>query len=161
MTTRRQWLDLGLEGLAPPSAQRVRLFRLSVAVATVFRARMDRALAPAGITTQQAALLLLVEASATPPRISDVANVMGVSHQNVKQVALALARKDLLAIEVDPEDRRARRLRTTAKHRRLWRRRNPGDFARVEAWTKVLADDEVDVVVRLLARLTASLADDA
>jgi DNA-binding MarR family transcriptional regulator len=158
MSNRRQWLDLGLAGLPASQAQRVRLFRLAVVVAASFRARLDRELAPAGITTQQAALMQLIEAHDPPPRISDIAGAMGVSHQNVKQLAVALERKGFLAIEVDREDARARRLRTTAKHRRLFRRRNPGDFTRVQHWTSALSDQDVDAVVHLLSKLARALA---
>ena len=149
------WLDLGLSALPTKSAQRVRLLRLLIATAAVLRGRLDRALAPAGITSQQAAMLQLIEAQAEGPTISFVAQAMGMTHQNVKQIALALERKGFLQIATDPADRRARRLLLTEHHYSFWQQRNAGDFASVEEWTAGLSDAETAVAVRLLAKLKA------
>jgi DNA-binding MarR family transcriptional regulator len=82
---------------------------------------------------------------------------MRMTHQNVKQIALALQRKGFLEIETDAGDRRVRRLRLTEHHHRFWRQRNPTDFASVEAWTAGLSDAQAAQAVRLLARLRAHL----
>lgn len=149
------WLDLGLDALPAKTAQRVRLLRLLLATATVLRGQLDRALAPAGITSQQAAMLQLIEAQTEAPTISFVAQAMGMTHQNVKQIALALERKNFLEIATDPADRRARRLRLTEHHYQFWQQRNPGDFSSVEAWTAGLNDAETAEAVRLLVKLKA------
>ncbi len=150
-------LDLGLAALPPAVADRIRLFRLIDFNAMHLRARLDRLLAPQGLTTQQAALLQHIEAAAEAPTISRVAQGMSMTHQNLKQIALALERKGFLRIEVDPSDRRARRLVLTARHHRFWRQRNPGDFDQVAAWTAALEDAEVAAVVQTLRRLALDL----
>ena len=147
------WLDLGLDALPAGQAQRVRLLRVVLATAAVLRGRLDGALAPSGITSQQAAMLQLIEAQAEAPTISFVAQAMGMTHQNVKQIALALQRKGFIVIATDAVDRRVRRLQLTAHHHRFWKERNPSDFVSVEAWTAGLSDREVAVAVRLLAKL--------
>jgi len=91
------------------------------------------------------------------PTISAVAQTLGMTHQNVKQIAAALERKGFLDIVVDTVDRRARRLQLTAHHHRFWKARNPSDFSSVEAWTSALTDAEVATVVRLLNRLKDQL----
>jgi DNA-binding MarR family transcriptional regulator len=157
MSDPRQWLDLGLDALPADQAERVRLFRTLSAGAAMLRARLDREMAATGITTQQAGMLQFIEAQAAPPTIGAVATGLSMTHQNVKQIALALERKGFLVIEVDAQDRRARRLVTTAQHRRFWARRNPNDFAQVQAWTGGLTDSEVSEAVRLLRKLIAGL----
>lgn len=159
MTVARQFLDLGLDTLPAARAQRVRLFRLILADAALLRGRMDGELAPSGITTRQAALLQFVETRSEPPRVSEVAAGMTMTHQNVKQIALALEKKGFLVIEQDPLDGRARRLRVTDTHRRFWAKRNPDDFASVEHWTAALSESEVDKLVSLLKRLHRSLSE--
>ncbi len=161
MSDRRQWLDLGLEALPPEQAARVRLFRSLSAGASLLRARLDREMAATGITTQQAALLQFIEAQAEPPIIGTVAAGLSMTHQNVKQLALVLERKGFLTIQVDALDRRARRLVTTARHRRFWARRNPADFSQLQAWTSGLNDAEVAQAVRLLQKLMAGLPPEA
>lgn len=149
------WLDLGLDQLATDQAQRVRLLRTVLSTAAVLRGRLDRALAPAGVTSQQAAMLQLIEAQAAAPTISFVAQAMGMTHQNVKQIALALQKKGFLGINTDPADRRVRRLQLTAHHHQFWQQRNPADFSSVEGWTAGLSSAEVQQVLGLLAKLKA------
>lgn len=161
MSDPRQWLKLGLDALPAEQADRVLLVRSLIAAASMLRGRLDRAMAPSGVTTQQAALLQFVDAQAQPPTLGTVAAGLGMTHQNAKQIAAALERKGLLAIAVDPADRRARRLQPTDAMRALWAERNPGDFARVEDWTATLAADEVHQAVALLQRLISGLAADA
>lgn len=155
MSTQDDWLSLGLDQLASDQAQRVRLLRLLLSAAAVLRGRLDKALAPAGITSQQGAMLQLIEAQAGPPTISFVAQALGMTHQNVKQIALALERKGFLAIATDSADRRVRRLCLTEHHHRFWQQRNPADFSSVQDWTAALSDDEVAQALGLLARLKA------
>ncbi len=153
MSSQRQWLDLGLAGIDPARAARVRLFRLLVIDANLLRGLMERELAPHGVTVQQSAMLQWIESRPQPPTISEVAAGMGMTHQNVKQIALALQRKGFVEITVDEHDRRVRRLVLTAHHRRFWKRRNTDDFASVEAWTSALSDAEVAAASALLGRL--------
>lgn len=153
MSDDRQWLDMGLEALPAAAADRVRLFRLLLAEAAQLRARLDRELAPSGVTVQQGVLLSWIEARSAPPTIGEVAAGLGMTHQNVKQIAAALERKGLLEIVVDEADRRARRLVLTAQHRRFWKRRNPNDFSQVQSWLAAFDDDEVRSLLRLLGRL--------
>jgi DNA-binding MarR family transcriptional regulator len=98
-------------------------------------------------------MLQFIESQTEPPTIGLVATGLSMTHQNVKQIALALERKGFLTIDVDDTDRRARRLNTTALHRRFWARRNPNDFAQVQAWTAGLNPNEVQQAVQLLGQL--------
>lgn len=155
MPTDDDWLDLGPDRIAADQARRVRLLRAVLSTAAVLRGRLDRALAPAGITSQQAAMLQLIEALAAAPTISFVAQALDMTHQNVKQIALSLERKGFLQIATDSADRRVRRLRLTDHHHQFWQERNPSDFSSVQDWTSGLSDDEVAQALSLLARLKA------
>lgn len=157
MSKDRQWIELGLDALPPGPAARVRLLRQLMLAAGLARTRLDETFAPSGITTRQAALLQFVEAQDEPPRLSQVAQGLGMTHQNARQIVTALERKGLLRLEDDPQDGRAWRLSVTPQHRRLWKRRNPGDFQRVTQWTAGLADDEVRQLLALLDRVCAGL----
>ena len=156
MTSRRQLIGLGLD-LGDDEARRVLLFRLLVASAHELRTRMDRLLAEAGLTTQQAMLLQVLEAQPAPPTIKELATRLAMSHQNLKQIALLLARKGLVRIATDPHDARVRRLHLTARHARLWKQRNPIDHAEVARWTATLGAGEVRATVAALGKLHAAL----
>jgi DNA-binding MarR family transcriptional regulator len=158
MTKNSQWLDLGLQSQPQETANRVRLFRLLLAKAALLRTRLDKQLAPSGVTTQQGAMLQWIEAQPEAPTISAVAAGLHMTHQNVKQIALALERKAFLRIEVDTTDRRARRLVLTDHHHAFWAQRNPNDFSQLVGWTDTWSDAEVQTLVDLLRRLKEDLS---
>ena len=147
------WLDLSLEGLNVSEADRIRVFRLLMIEGARLRGLLDKALAPSGLTAQQGALLSWIQAQPEPPTLMGAANGLSMTHQNVKQIVVALQRKGMLDIQVDANDRRVRRLVLTEAHHRLWRDRNPSDFSSVLAWMSGWEDEEVAQMVRLLRRL--------
>lgn len=157
MGPRSQVLRLGLDGSPAEEADRVLLFRLVVSISAEFRRRMDRRLAEDGLTTQQAMLLHIVEAQTMPPGMTQLASLLAMSHQNVKQLAIALQRKGFLEICTDPDDSRVRRLQVTSHHRRVWRRRDSADRASVADWTRSLSASEAAALVWGLDRLHADL----
>lgn len=157
MSHRRQWLELALEDLEPGDADRVRAFRLLMVQGTRLRTLLDRRLAPSGLTSQQGAMLSWIEAQARAPTLSAVAAGLAMTHQNVKQIAAALARKGFLEIVPDETDKRARRLVLTDRQRQFWRDRNPNDFAAIQAWLSTWSDQDAREFVRLLLRLSDHL----
>jgi DNA-binding MarR family transcriptional regulator len=150
-------LVVDLEGVAAPVRDRVILFRLVTVLAGQLRARMDGRLRAAGVTSQQAAVLALASA-APPPTQGEVARLLGVTHQNVRQIMNALLRKGLLEVYTDAGDRRANRLMSTRRVARLFARRNAGDFAAVAGWFSALDDREVASLVDQLGRVLAALS---
>lgn len=155
---RQENLQLGLDDPGSPLGQRVLLFRLLIGNAQELRKRMDRRLAADGLTTQQVLVLHHLSAATEPPTLTQCAALLGMTHQNLKQIVLALERKQLVAMTVDAADARVRRLHLTARHRRLWKRRDPDDHSEVARWTSALSDAEVLALVALLDRLHADLA---
>lgn len=142
--------------LGEDDATRIRISRLIVVVAQELRTLMDQRLRPDGLTTQQAALINIVDASGAPS-ISQAAAILGTTHQNIKQIADALGRKGFLRTDPDKRDARIRRLTTTAKSRRTWKRRSQTDQQAVLDWFASLDRDEAQTLFRLLLRLETGL----
>ncbi|MEJ8821103.1 MarR family transcriptional regulator [Variovorax humicola] len=160
MKSRRQILELGLDAQRSTArAQRVMLFRLLLANGLELRTRMDRQLAGSGLTTQQAMLLQVLEGQPEPPTLKQLAAILAMSHQNLKQIASALERKGFVAITPDERDGRVRRLHLTAQHHQLWKSRNADDHSEVARWTEVLSVGEVRGLVKGLEKLYHSLMD--
>lgn len=136
----------------PDAAVRVRTFRLILVLAQRMRNLMDQHMAADGLTTQQATLITVVDALGTPT-LSQAAAAMGSTHQNARQIAAALQRKDFLTVEPDPADRRALRLRTTERSARYWAGRSADDQQYVQGWFADLAPDEARVLFDLLVRV--------
>ncbi len=142
--------------LGSDGATRVRTFRLIVVLAQELRTLMDQRLRADGLTTQQAALINVVEALGTPS-LSQAAAALGTTHQNVKQIAGALERKGFFRISIDKVDARIRRLTTTAKSRRYWQRRSGSDHEAVLDWFSSLDADDAATLFRLLLLLESGV----
>ena len=138
--------------LGSDAATRIRTFRLIVLLAQELRTLMDQLLRADGLTTQQAALITVVEAIGAPS-LSQAAAALGTTHQNAKQIATALERKGFLRIDPDEGDRRVRRLVTTAKSRSYWKRRSPSDYEHVLEWFAGLSEREAETLLELLLRV--------
>jgi DNA-binding MarR family transcriptional regulator len=138
--------------LGEDGAVRVRAFRLIVVVAQELRTLMDQLLRADGLTTQQAALITVVDLLGTPS-LSEAATALGTTHQNARQLANSLARKDFLRISIDQADARVRRLSTTAKSERYWRERSAADQQQVVEWFSDLTPAEAQTLFELLTKV--------
>ena len=130
----------------------VATFRLVLTLAQELRGLMDARLQESGLTTQQAALLTVIEVKGSPPTMTEAARALGMSHQNVKQLAVVLERKGFLEIVPDELDARSKRMETTRKHRKFWAKRDPDDHAVVAQWLSGLSEVEQETLARLLAK---------
>jgi DNA-binding MarR family transcriptional regulator len=143
--------------LGPDAAVRIRIFRLILAIAQRMRTVMDQRLRPDGLTTQQAALITIVDACGTPS-LTQVARFMGTTHQNARQIADALERKGFLRIVADERDARVRRLHTTERSHAYWQRRSDADQQHVLTWFAEMADQDAAHLFELLMQLYGSLS---
>jgi len=142
--------------LGPDRATRIRTFRLVLSLAQRMRNLMDARLREDGLTTQQAALITIVDAMGEPS-LSEVAREFGTTHQNARQVADSLERKGFLRIVADPRDARVRRLHTTERSHAYWRQRSAADQDHVAEWFDDLTPEEVATLFALLDRVSRSL----
>ena len=141
--------------LGEDGAVRVRTFRLIVLVAQELRTLMDQLLRADGLTTQQAAMITVVDLLGTPS-LSQAATAFGTTHQNARQLADALERKGFLQISTDDADARVRRLSTTAKSTSYWRDRSAADQQQVLDWFGNLTPAEAQTLFELLAKVEHS-----
>ena len=137
-------------------AAQVRVFRLILFIAQELRYLTDQLYRADGLTAQQATLLTAVR-TLGQPSLSEVANALSTSHQNVKQLVAALQKKGFVRLVVDKQDARVRRVTTTAKNEKHWARRDPDDFVRVGEWFAALDAQEAAQLASLLAKLQAGL----
>lgn len=106
------------------------------------------------ITTKQWFLNVMIsQFGDNPPTLSEVAELMGSSRQNVKQLALKLEEKGFLNIQKDNQDARALRLKLTDKSREFWDKRQEQDDEYIEGLFKDLSPEEIDVLCRCFGKL--------
>ena len=141
---------------AGDAADAVRCFRLLSLASQRLRYLFDQRLRGEGLTMQQGFLLSFVRAQGRPT-LGEVAKSMATSHQNAKQVALAVARKGLVAIVDDQQDRRVKRVIATKAGRRGWDHRNAEDFAAIGQWFAGLSAGEQKKMASMLIKLIRHL----
>lgn len=138
------------------AADAVRCFRLMSLASQRLRYLLDQRLRDEGLTMQQGFLLSFVRAHRNPT-LGEAARSLATSHQNAKQIALAVARKGLIRIVDDDNDRRARRLIATKTGQRGWHRRNADDFAAIGQWFDALSRSEQRKLAAMLIKLIRHL----
>ena len=71
------------------------------------------------ITWKQFFAIICINLCKDPPTLNDLSEVMGSSHQNVKQILLKLERKGFVSMMNDENDKRKQRFKVTEKCRRF------------------------------------------
>lgn len=118
----------------------------------------DNELRKDDLTTKQWQLIAVTGKYFTyPPSVSEVAEVLSTTHQNVKQIALKLQEKGLISIEKDEKDKRVLRLRTTEKNRRYWESKSSEDVAFISALFYEMTDKEIQDLFFLLNKVQKNI----
>jgi len=130
----------------------LRLVRAVLVLAGHLRTRIDAQLAADGLTTQQAAVMTIVR-SAGRPSFREVAEALGTSPQNVRQLVEVLVRKGFARVMDDTEDRRVKRLVATAKNARYWAARDDRDHEALLALLDDLSTAETEQALEALVRV--------
>ena len=112
--------------------------------------RFDAALRPFGLTNGQFSLMVALN-QPEPPPIGRLAPFLGMDPSTLTAAVKPLARRGLLRIEGDPDDRRSRRLRITPEGVALLRQA-------VEVWRITHAEAEATLGPELANALRAGLA---
>jgi len=114
----------------------------------------DRELKDADMTTKQWLVLVSIQTLFdSPPSLSELAEAMGSSRQNVKQLALNLERKGFLEIRQDPHDARIQRFVLTPKNHQFWQARAGRDEAFIQSLFEGISPEALDVTNQTLAKL--------
>jgi DNA-binding MarR family transcriptional regulator len=111
--------------------------------------RFDEALKPAGLTHGQFSLMMSLN-QPMPPKIGDVAELLGMDRTTVTANLKPLQRRRLIAVAADPDDRRSRILALTKAGQKVL-------AAAVPLWIAAHAELERDLPRGAPSRLRADL----
>jgi len=114
----------------------------------------DRVLKRDGLTTKQLLVLIGIGSGFTePPSVSQVAEFLSTSHQNVKQIATQLERREFIKMVRDENDKRRWLLTLTQKNQEFWNSRFPEHSAAMISLFGSLNPDEIQQFYRLIVKL--------
>lgn len=117
----------------------------------------DNYLANEEMTTKQWFLIVIVSQFNKPPMLTEVANLMGSSRQNVKQLALKLQSNGFLNIEKDKKDGRTLRLKLTEKNQRFWEKSKEKDMELILDIFKCLSQEEINTMYQVFNKLLSQI----
>ncbi len=99
------------------------------------------------LTTKQFLLLAITEKALDhDPSLKEVADALGTTHQNVRQMANQLEKKGYIEIFKDPDDKRVNRLRTTEENKEYWATRAERQTKEVLDMFRAFSDSEIETM---------------
>ena len=120
----------------------------------------DQELASIGVTTKQWLLLVTLHVFfKEPPTLNQLAEAMGSSRQNVKQLAANLQKSGFLEIVQDGGDKRILRFRLTKKNADVWESRANRDEAYIGSLFGDVSQQDIVITRRTIERLVGISAE--
>ena len=93
------------------------------------------------------------------PSIKDMADFLGCTHQNANKLYAKLLRDGYIVSQQDRDDHRKQRIHLTDKAMNFLADNKVGSSENVKEIFSVVSDDEMEILIDVMAKLTASLGD--
>lgn len=116
-----------------------------------FQAMADRVMKV--ITWKQFFAVICISLCKEPPGIGELAEIMGSSHQNVKQLLMKLQRKDFVRLEADPSDARRQRVVLTQACLDFCRRNDDASAALMERLFEGVTPEQLAATISTVTRI--------
>lgn len=91
------------------------------------------------------------------PTANELAETMGCSRQNVKEILNALVKKEILVLKQDDNDKRKQRIYLTSKQKRLAKKYQNKEIDFLKLLYKGISDDEIRNVFQIISRMEKNL----
>ncbi len=120
-----------------------------------FQSKADAAFVP--LSWKQLFFLNCIALFEDAPTIKELAELIGTSHQNAKQLLLKLERCGLVSIIQDKEDKRKSRIEYTDKAENVRKDSSVISDKAMQHIFKDIAANELEVAIKVLCQLEANL----
>lgn len=127
-------------------------------VANGLQTFLDQYLKADQLTGKQ--FMLMIEIGSLGPEgglLTEVAKRSDSSHQNVKQIALKLQKNGYITMEKDLQDRRAIRLKLTAKAADYWQKRSLEDVKMLNALFMNTSSEHLEIMAKEMLHLKENI----
>ena len=120
-----------------------------------FQAMADKVMEE--ISWKQFFAIICINLSKEKPTIKELAEIMGSSHQNVKQILLKLEKKGFVGISIDPEDRRKQRVELTEKCLKFCADNDEKSTNAVAAMFKGIGQEQLMITIKTIMQMEDNL----
>lgn len=91
------------------------------------------------------------------PTANDMAETMGCSRQNVKEILNSLCKKGLVVLTQDENDKRKQRIYITEKNKQLSKKYLPKEKEFMQILYNGISDEEIRTVYKIISRMEKNL----
>ena len=109
------------------------------------------------ITWKQFFAIICINLCKEPPTINELSDIMGSSHQNVKQILNKLENKGFVTAVTDKDDRRKQRIKLTAKCRRFCEKNDEPSKVIIGRIFDGIKDKDLAVTIQTIIKMERNL----
>lgn len=91
------------------------------------------------------------------PTVKELAEIMGSSHQNVKQILIKLEKKGFVSVEEDAEDRRKQRIRLTQYAAQFCAQNDDRSMQLLQRMFQGVSEEQLQITIQTLLQLESNL----
>ena len=120
-----------------------------------FQAVADKAIVE--VSWKQFFAIICINMCRESPTIKELAEIMGSSHQNVKQILLKLEKKGFVEIAADPADRRKQRVVLTPYCMEFCRQNDDRSMAMIQSMFTGVSEEQLQVTIQTIMQIENNL----
>ena len=109
------------------------------------------------ITWKQFFAVICVKVCGKDPTINELSEVMGSSHQNVKQILLKLENKGFVEMYPDSKDKRKQRIRLTDKCEKFCMENDKESAVLTAKMSEGISDEDFDTTIKVITLLDKNI----
>jgi len=109
------------------------------------------------ISWKQFFAIICINLCKEKPTIKELAEIMGSSHQNVKQILLKLEKKGFVKISVDHKDKRKQRMEITEKCIRFCKDNDEKSTQAMKAMFKGISEEQLSITIKTIMQMEDNL----
>lgn len=143
--------NIDFTGVAAPNF----LLGLISAFENRFQAVADNAMQE--ISWKQFFAIICINMCKTPPTIKELAEIMGSSHQNVKQILLKLEKKGFVRLTTDEGDKRKQRIELTSYCAEFCAKNNDKSIELISTMFQGVSEEQLQITIQTILQIEDNL----
>ncbi|MBQ6230340.1 MAG: MarR family transcriptional regulator [Eubacterium sp.] len=109
------------------------------------------------ISWKQFFAIICINMCKEPPTLKELSDVLGSSHQNVKQILLKLEKKDFIRFQTDETDKRKQRILLTEHCMEFCEKNNDMSRGIMEKMFGGIAESDIETTIQTIIRIEKNL----
>ena len=120
-----------------------------------FQAMADKTMKE--ISWKQFFAIICIKMCKESPTINELAEIMGSSHQNVKQILLKLEKKGLVSITIDESDKRKQRIELTDYCKEFCAKNNEMTVSIMKKMFEGISEEQLQITIQTIMQIEDNL----